>query len=98
MKDEFDESSEPELTADEEALLEEMPTLTDVGQARRTFLGQTVAGGLSAFALMLLEKERALAALAASPEAVFAPAPAVENAVRVVLKVNGAARSLEVDS
>jgi len=98
MSDEFDESSGPELTADEEALLKEMPTLTDVGQARRTFLGQTMAGGLGAFALMLLEKERALAALAASPEAVFAPAPAVENAVRVALKINGAARSLEVDS
>ena len=98
MSDEFEESSGPELTADEEALLKEMPTLTDVGQARRTFLEQTMAGGLGAFALMLLEKERALAALAASPEAVFASAPVVENAVRVALKINGAARSLEVDS
>src|ERR671917_1705621 len=98
MNDEFNETSEPELTADEEALLKEMPTLTDVGQARRTFLGQTIAGSLGAFALMLLEKERALAALAASPGAVFAPAPALENPVRVVLKVNGAAKTLEVDS
>src|SRR5918998_1446787 len=63
MSDEFDENSGPELTADEEALLEEMPTLTDVGQARRDFLGQTFAGGLGAFALMLVEKEQALAAL-----------------------------------
>lgn len=98
MKDDFDETSGPELSADEEALLKEMPTLTDVGQARRTFLGQTVAGGLGAFALMLLEKERALAALAASPDAVFAPAPAVENAVRVAFKVNGATKALELDS
>ncbi|HLL73945.1 MAG TPA: 2Fe-2S iron-sulfur cluster-binding protein [Pyrinomonadaceae bacterium] len=98
MKDDLDETSGPELSADEEALLKEMPTLTDVGQARRTFLGQTVAGGLGAFALMLLEKERALAALAASPDAVFAPAPAVENAVRVAFKVNGAAKALELDS
>src|ERR687894_803933 len=98
MSDEFDESSGQELTADEEALLKEMPALTDVGQARRTFLGQTLAGGLGTFALMLLEQERALAALAASPDAVFAPAPPLENAVRVALKVNGAARSLEVDS
>jgi xanthine dehydrogenase YagT iron-sulfur-binding subunit len=96
--DDFDETSGPELTADEEALLKEMPTLTDVGQARRTFLGQTLAGGLSAFALMLLEKEQALAALATSPGAVFAPAPTLENPVRVVLKVNGAAKTLEVDS
>ena len=98
MSDEFDETTGPELSADEEALVKEMPTLTDVGQARRTFLGQTVAGGLGAFALMLLEKERALAALATSPDAVFAPAPAVENAVRVAFKVNGATRTLELDS
>ena len=98
MNDDFDETSGPELTADEEALLKEMPTLTDVGQARRTFLGQTAAGGLGAFALMLLEKEKALAALAGSPDAVFAPAPSLENPVRVVLKVNGAAKALEVDS
>src|SRR5918997_2772193 len=98
MSDDFDETSAPELSADEEALLKELPTLTDVGQARRTFLGRTLAGSLGAFALMLLEQERALAALATSPGAVFAPAPPLENALRVALKVNGAARSLEVDS
>jgi xanthine dehydrogenase YagT iron-sulfur-binding subunit len=98
MNDDFDVTSEPELTADEEALLKEMPTLTDIGQARRTFMGQTIAGGLGAFALMLLEKETALAALSISPGAVFAPAPALENPVRVVLKINGAAKTLDVDS
>lgn len=98
MKDEFDETWEPELTADEEALLQEMPTLTDVGQARRTFLEQTIASGLGAFAIMLLEKERALASLAAAPDAVFAPAAALENPVKVMLKVNGATKTLEVDS
>ncbi|HZH30991.1 MAG TPA: 2Fe-2S iron-sulfur cluster-binding protein [Pyrinomonadaceae bacterium] len=96
--DDFDDTPATELTADEEALLKEMPTLTDIGQARRTFMGQTIAGGLGAFALMLLEKESALAALKVSPDAVFAPAPALENPVRVVLKVNGAARTLVVDS
>jgi xanthine dehydrogenase YagT iron-sulfur-binding subunit len=98
MKDDLDESSGPKLSADEEALLKEMPTLTDVGQSRRTFLGQTMAGGMGLFALMLLEKEQALAALATEPGAVFAPVPALENPVRVALKVNGAARTLEVDS
>src|SRR5215217_7895892 len=98
MKDDLDEGTGPELTADEEALLKEMPTLTDVGQARRTFLGQTLAGGMGLFALMLLEKEQALAALGAEPGAVFAALPALENPVRVALKVNGAARTLEVDS
>jgi xanthine dehydrogenase YagT iron-sulfur-binding subunit len=98
MNDDFDDTSGAELTADEEALLKEMPTLTDVGQARRTFMGQTLAGGLGAFALMLMEKERALATLSASPDAVFAAAPALENPVRLVLKVNGAAKTLNVDS
>jgi xanthine dehydrogenase YagT iron-sulfur-binding subunit len=98
MNDDFDETSGPELTADEEALLQEMPTLTDVGLTRRTFLGQTIAGGLGSFALMLLEHEKAFAALSASPDAVFAAAPAVENPVKVVLKVNGAMTTLEVDA
>ena len=98
MNDDLDETSEPELTADEEALLKEMPTLTDVGQARRTFLGQTLAGGMGLFALMLLEKEQALAALGTEPGAVFAAAPAVENPVRVALKVNGVSKTLELDS
>jgi xanthine dehydrogenase YagT iron-sulfur-binding subunit len=98
MNDDFDETTEPDLTEDEEALLKEMPTLTYVGQARRTFLGQTLAGGMGLFALMLLEKEQALAALGTEPGAVFAPSPVVENPVRVALKVNGAAKTLEVDS
>jgi xanthine dehydrogenase YagT iron-sulfur-binding subunit len=98
MNGEFDDTSGPELTADEEALLKEMPTLTDVGQARRTFLGQTIAGSLGAFALMLLEKERALAALATEPGALFAQAPALENPIRVAFKVNGATKTLELDS
>jgi xanthine dehydrogenase YagT iron-sulfur-binding subunit len=98
MNDDFDETTEPDLTEDEEALLKEMPMLTDVGQARRTFLGQTLAGGMGLFALMLLEKEQALAALGTEPGAVFAASPVVENPVRVALKVNGAARTLEVDS
>jgi xanthine dehydrogenase YagT iron-sulfur-binding subunit len=98
MNDDSDETSGPELTADEEALLKEMPTLTDVGQARRTFLGQTITGGLGLFALMLLEQEKAFAALATAPDAVFAAAPAVENPVKVVLKINGATKTLEIDS
>ncbi|HEX8686491.1 MAG TPA: 2Fe-2S iron-sulfur cluster-binding protein [Pyrinomonadaceae bacterium] len=98
MSDEFDEGSGPELTADEEALVKEMPTLTEVGQARRTFLGQTITGGMGLFALMLLEKEQARAALGAEPGAVFAAAPALENPVRVAFKVNGATKTLELDS
>ena len=98
MHDDLEETSGSELSADEEALLKELPALTEVGQARRSFMGQSVAGGLGVFALMLLEQERAVAALAASPDALYAPAAALENPVRVSLKVNGAAKSLEVDS
>lgn len=98
MNDDFDETSEPELTADEEALLEEMPALTGVGQTRRTFLGQTIAGGLGLFAFDLLALEKAVAALAPSPDAAVAAGSAVENLVKVALRVNGAAKNLEIDS
>jgi xanthine dehydrogenase YagT iron-sulfur-binding subunit len=104
MNDVFDEPAEPdddltpELTEDEEALLSEMPSLTGIGQTRRTFVGQTVAGGLGFFALNLLDLEKALASLKPSPDVVFAADLVAENVVKVVLKVNGATRSLEVDS
>jgi xanthine dehydrogenase YagT iron-sulfur-binding subunit len=104
MNDDFDETSAPdetsvpELTDDEEALLKEMPTLTDVGQTRRTFVGRTMAGSLGLFALNLLDLEKALAGLSPSPDVVFAADPAVENLVRVALKVNGATKTLEIDS
>ena len=101
MDDDFDdrgeESSPPELSADERALLDEMPTLEDVGPSRRAFLGQTVAGGLGLFALDLLALERSLAAMPASPEAVYA-AEAAANVVRVTFRVNGVARTMELDS
>jgi hydroxypyruvate isomerase len=61
MDDDFDETLGPELNADEEALLEEMPSLEDVGVSRRTFVERTVAAGLGFFALDLLAQE-ALAA------------------------------------
>jgi xanthine dehydrogenase YagT iron-sulfur-binding subunit len=98
MSDGFAENEGPELSADEQALLDGMPALTEVGQARRTFLGQTVACGVGVFALMLLEQEQALAALSDAPGAVYAPAAPLENPVRVTLKINGAPKTLEVDS
>jgi xanthine dehydrogenase YagT iron-sulfur-binding subunit len=104
MSDDFNETSAPdvdsapELTDDEQALLSQMPELSDIGQTRRTFVGQTVAGGLGLFALNLLDLEKALAALGTSPDVVFAADPVVENLVRVVLKVNGATKTLEIDS
>ena len=94
MNDDFDETSELELTEDEEALLEEMPGLTGVGQTRRTFL----AGSIGFFALDLLSLEKALAALGPSPEAVTAAGSAAENLVQVVLKINGTTKTLQIDS
>ncbi|HEV2853728.1 MAG TPA: 2Fe-2S iron-sulfur cluster-binding protein [Thermoanaerobaculia bacterium] len=98
MNDDFDETSAPELTEDEEALVKEMPELTGVGPTRRTFLVQTIAGSLGWFALDLLAHEEALAALSPSPGAAAAAGPAVENLVKVAFKVNGAAKTLEIDS
>src|SRR3546814_19845200 len=49
------------------------------------------------FALDLLAQEQALAALTPAPDAVFADR-AIENLVKVALKVNGATRKLEIDS
>ena len=98
MNDDFNEIGGPELTADEEALLQEMPTLSGVGQTRRAFLGQTITGGLGLFTLTLLEHEKAFAAMSAWSDAVRAAADAVNNPVKVVLKINGVRKTLEVDS
>jgi xanthine dehydrogenase YagT iron-sulfur-binding subunit len=93
-----DDRDEPELTDDEQALLDELPSLTGVGQTRRSFLGTTLAGSLGLFALDLLAQEQALATLAPAPDAVFASGTAAENVIKVALKVNGATKTLELDS
>lgn len=87
--------SNSQISADEETLLDGLGL---VGVARRTFLGQGIAAGLGIFALQLLAKEQAVAALAAPPDAVFATTVGLENAVKITLKINGAAQSMEVDS
>ena len=97
MNEEFDENSAPELTPDEEALLQEMPELEALGVTRRAFLKRTLAGSLGVFALDLLAHEQALAALSPAPGAVFAD-KVIENLVKVALKVNGATKKLEIDS
>lgn len=93
MNDEFDDASATELSEDEEALLGEMPSLVDTGLTRRGF----VAGSLGVFALELLATEEALAALTFPQDAATAT-PAAVNAVKVAFKVNGATRTLELDS
>src|SRR5262245_59387952 len=98
MNDDFDETSAPELTEDEQALVQEMPALTGVGNTRRTFLGQAIAGGLGLFAVDRLELAKAFAAVSTSSGAAAAAGSAVENLVKVVLKVNGATKTLDIDS
>jgi xanthine dehydrogenase YagT iron-sulfur-binding subunit len=87
--------TDAELTPDEEQLLDDLGL---AGSARRKFLGQGISAGLGIFALKLLARERVLAAIAPSPDAVFARTSVLENAVKVVVKINGTPKSLEVDS
>lgn len=86
-----------ELSADEAALLREMPALGDVGQARRTFMMQTGGGGIGLFAANLLSTESALAQMAPAVGAASAPLVA-QNVVKVCFEVNGVAQTLELDS
>ncbi len=97
MADELDEIGMDELTADEESLLKDFPELGELGEARRKFLGQAAAFGLGGLALSLLAQEQALAEIPANENAMFA-AVTDENAVALKLKINGAEKSLSVDS
>ena len=86
------ENAEQQMTADEEALLDELGI---VGESRRKFLGQLGGVGLGALVLQVLAEEKALAF--SDSETAFA-VPAVENPVTVSFTVNGAKKSLELDS
>jgi xanthine dehydrogenase YagT iron-sulfur-binding subunit len=97
MADELEDISEDKLTADEEALLKDFPELGELGEARRRFLGQAASLGLGAFAVHLLAQEQILAEIKPDANAVAVPA-AEENAVAVSMKINGAQKSLTLDS
>jgi xanthine dehydrogenase YagT iron-sulfur-binding subunit len=87
----------PELSADETALLAEMPNLSGVGQLRRTFMMQTGGGGIGLFAANLLATESALAQMAPVAGAASSPVKA-QNVVKVSFQVNGVSQTLELDS
>ena len=97
MADEIEHIGEDQLTADEEALLKDFPELGGLGEARRKFLGQAAALGLGAFAVQLLAQEQIFAEIPPDANAVVAPV-AEENAVAVSMKINGAQKSLTLDS
>ena len=83
---------EQQMTADEEALLDELGIF---GDSRRKFLGQLGGVGLGALVLQVLAEEKALAFSETGPGYVK---PAVENPVTVSFTVNGSKKSLELDS
>ena len=86
-----------ELSADESALLAEMPALNGVGKSRRTFMMQTGGSGIGLFAANLLATESALAQLPPVHGAASAPVVA-QNVVKVSFRVNGTPQTLDVDS
>jgi xanthine dehydrogenase YagT iron-sulfur-binding subunit len=97
MPHETDHGLPAELSADEAALVAEMPDLNDVGKSRRTFMMQTGGGGIGLLAANLLATESALAQMA--PVAGAASAPVVaQNIVEVSFKVNGVPQTLALDS
>jgi len=97
MADCFDDFKDDQLTEDEESLLKDFPELGELGEARRKFLGQAASLGLGAFAVQLLAQEQIFAEIPTDAEAIFAPV-ADENAVSVSMKINGAQKSLNLDS
>ena len=89
----------PHLNEDERKLLEELSpedanALSDSGEARRRFLKQMSAAGGAVLAAQMLGEQRIFAQSSSEP----ATARTIENGVKVAFKVNGAEKSLNVDS
>ena len=90
-----------ELNEDEKALLDEIlgsetGELSELGEARRKFLGQTAAAaGLSILAMQVLTEQKTFAAAGETKNVFLAE---IENGVKVALKVNGAEKTLNIDS
>ncbi|MEP7075176.1 MAG: 2Fe-2S iron-sulfur cluster-binding protein [Acidobacteriota bacterium] len=82
-----------QMLADEERLLDELGVF---GESRRKFLGHSAAVGLGAFALHVIAEQKAFGFTDA--EIARNEPAALENAITVTLKLNGAAKSVEVDS
>lgn len=80
------------LTQDEAQILDDI--LSELGESRRQFIGQTSAAALSAVVLQFLAEKNALAGTEAAGLAPVAD----ENAVTVAFRVNGVQKSLTLDS
>ena len=96
-----DESQEIELTEDEKELLKELLTdssaaeLSELGESRRKFLKNVSAASAAILATHFLA-EQDLLALEPAENAKFA-SQAVENAMTVKLRVNGAEKVLQIE-
>jgi xanthine dehydrogenase YagT iron-sulfur-binding subunit len=86
-------SAEERMTADEERLLDELGLF---GESRRQFLGQMASAGVGIVAMQRLAGQSIFAA--GETEDALAASAQVENGIRVSLKINGAEKSLNVDS
>jgi xanthine dehydrogenase YagT iron-sulfur-binding subunit len=84
-------NTELQMSADEEALLSEL------GESRRKFFGKVSVTTLGVLAAQVLAEQEVLANFQTPEDAVFAPIKE-ENAVKVMMKVNGAEKSLTLDS
>ncbi len=95
-KEDWEEQTDDQMTIDEEKLLDELGIH---GESRRRFLGQVSAAGLSVLALQILAEQSAFAGtLSENGEISSRAAAAIENGVKVVMKINGDEKSLNVDS
>lgn len=96
-----DETQELDLTGDERQLLgelaEELSSLSDFGEARRQFLKQISAASAAILATQAFAGQQIFAR---SPDNAAGEMPFadIENGVKVSLKINGAEKSLNVDS
>jgi len=95
-QDDWQAQEDEQMTIDEEKLLDDLGIQ---GESRRRFLGQVSAAGLSVLALQMLAEQSAFAGTGgSSTESAAQAAAKLENAVKVVMKVNGMDKSLDVDS
>ncbi len=97
MKHPIETEAPVELSADEAALLREMPGLEGIGPSRRSFMIHSAAGGVGLFAANLLAQEAALAQMPLAEGAATASIKA-QNVVKVSFQVNGMPNTLELDS
>jgi xanthine dehydrogenase YagT iron-sulfur-binding subunit len=98
-----DEIIEFDLNEDEKKLLEEfnvedLSELSGFGDARRQFLKKISITGGAILAAQMLSGEQVFAETANVETTLDSPLPVIENGVKVAFKVNGADKSLNVDS